>query len=382
MINAFATVALSATLVANQSCSKSEGTPLYNNGKTVKIEYNWEATADSLQTITYQTFLSADGTYKQDNVGNNNFNYWWNAHMLDVLADGYSRTKDDVYKTRMKALLTALKQKNGGAYPNDFYDDMEWLALAALRSHQLTQDDQYLDAVNILWADIKTGINTNQGGGVSWRKGQFDYKNTPANAPAIILAARLYKLQNKAEDLETAKTLYVWLKSHLVDPATGLVWDGINRQGNSQVDKDWIFTYNQGIFIGAALELFKVTKNAAYLTDAVQTANTAVSSNNISPQGILKSEGQGDGGLFKGILVRYLTQLIQEPGLSSSDRERYVKFLQFNGQTLYSKGISRPALLVSPDWNKQPGSSTDLSSQLSGVMMMEAAALLKKDGKL
>jgi predicted alpha-1,6-mannanase (GH76 family) len=178
--------------------------------------------------------------------------------------------------------------------------------------------------------------------------------------------------------LELAENLYAWLKATLVDPATGIVWDGINRTGNGETDKNWIFTYNQGVFIGAAEELYKVTNKQAYLSDAVRTANTSISHPDIAPGGLLKSENQGDGGLFKGILVRYLAQLAGQANLPAADRNKYVKFLQHNATTLYSKGIRRPSLMVSPDWKSMPGSTTDLSTQLSGLMLLETMA--KFDG--
>jgi predicted alpha-1,6-mannanase (GH76 family) len=178
-----------------------------------------------------------------------------------------------------------------------------------------------------------------------------------------------------------AKSLYTWLSATLVDPSSGIIWDGINGNHDGQISKNK-FTYNQGVYMGAALELYHVTKNADYLADAVRNANATINDTDISPGGLLKSEGQGDGGLFKGILVRYLTLLIQEPAVSSTDRDAFVKFLKYNAQTLYTKGISRPALFVSPDWKTLPSGNTDLTTQLSGVMMVEAAAALKADGKL
>jgi len=42
----------------------------------------------------------------------------------------------------------------------------------------------------------------------------------------------------------------------MVDPATGFVWDGKNRTGDGHIDKDWEFTYCQGVFIGAGVELY------------------------------------------------------------------------------------------------------------------------------
>jgi predicted alpha-1,6-mannanase (GH76 family) len=187
-------------------------------------------------------------------------------------------------------------------------------------------------------------------------------------------------LEKNEADLATAKRLYTWLKKTLLDPS-GIIWDGINANGDGQISK-WKFTYNQGVFIGAALELYHATKDAAYLTDAVNTANATMLDTDISPGGILKSEGQGDGGLFKGILVRYMTLLALDADVNEADRTKLITFLKFNAETLYTQAIERPSFMISPDWKKAPSGTTDLTTQLSGVMMVEAAASLKAAGKL
>jgi predicted alpha-1,6-mannanase (GH76 family) len=362
------------------SCLKDKPFPLYGNKPAAVINYTWAETADSLQTATYTNYLSANGNYfKQDNSGNTNYNYWPQAHTLDAFIDAYLRTKNDIYKQRMKSLLNGTRITNGNKYQNEYYDDMEWLALASLRAYDATKDNDYLDAANILWTDIKTGVNANQGGGIAWRKSQLDYKNTPANAPAIIFACRLYKLSGNAADLTLAKELYSWMKTTLVDPSTGIIWDGINGNHDGQISKNE-FTYNQGVYMGAALELYNVTKDAAYLADAMQNASATIVDTDISPGGLLKSEGQGDGGLFKGILVRYLTLLIQSPDITPSNKDAYVKFLKYNAQTLFVKGISRPDMRVSPDWKSAPPATVDLTTQISGLTMIEAAATLKAAG--
>ncbi|QHS56920.1 glycosyl hydrolase family 76 [Mucilaginibacter sp. 14171R-50] len=363
------------------SCLKDKPFPLYGNKPTPAVDYTFAATADSLQEKTYTTFLSANGNYfVQNNAGNTNYNYWPQAHTLDVFTDAYLRTKNDIYKQRMKSLLNGTRITNGNKYQNEYYDDMEWLALASLRAFEATGDNDYMNAANILWTDIKTGKNDNQGGGIAWRKSQLDYKNTPANAPAIIFAARLYRLEHNADDLAIAKELYSWLKTTLVDPGSGIVWDGINGDHDGQISKNK-FTYNQGTFIGAALELYNVTGDAAYLADAVRTASATIKDLDIAPGGLLRNEGQGDGGLFKGILVRYLTLLTLKDDVAAADREAYAKFLKYNAETLFVKGISRPDLMVSPDWKSKPSGTTDLTTQISGVTMMEAAATLKAAGK-
>ena len=363
------------------SCLKDKPFPLYGNKPSAVIDYTYAATSDTLQDKTYATFLSANGNYFiQNNAGNTNYNYWPQAHTMDVLIDAYLRTKNEVYKQRIKSLLNGTRISNGNKLQNEYYDDMEWLALSTLRAYEATKDADYLAAAGILWTDIKTGVNTNQGGGIAWRKSQLDYKNTPANAPAIIFAARLYRLQKNEADLTLAKELYTWLKSTLVDPSSGIVWDGINGDHDGQISKNK-FTYNQGTFIGAALELYNATGDGSYLSDAVRTATATIKDLDISPGGLLKSEGQGDGGLFKGILVRYLTLLTLKEDVSPTDRAAYAKFLKYNAETLFIKGISRPDFMVSPDWKAKPSGTTDLTTQISGVTTMEAAATLKAAGK-
>lgn len=366
------------------SCSKSNDTVNVQPAVTpvVNVVYNYSLLSDSLQNSTYVAFISADRNYFiQNNSGNNTFNYWPNANMLDVLTDGYLRTKSAVYTQRMKTLLSGIKTANGGAYPNEFYDDMGWLATASLKAYTINSDADYLTVAQILYTEIKGASNTIAGGGIAWQRTQLYYKNIPSTGNAAILAARLYELQGKAEDLALAKSLYSWMKTTLVNATSGEVLDGINRNQDGQVD-NWVFTYNQGLFIGSAVELYTLTKDPMYLQDAIRTANNMMVDPALTVNGILKSEGQGDGGLFKGIAIRYLTLLVELNDLDAADKTKYSAFLQKNAQSLYVKGIARPSLMTSPDWTVLPSGSTDLTTQLSGVIMIEAAAKLKAEGKI
>ncbi|MEX2336121.1 MAG: glycoside hydrolase family 76 protein, partial [Fulvivirga sp.] len=201
-----------------------------------------------------------------------------------------------------------------------------------------------------------------------------------SNGPAAIFALKFYNIDNNSDDLEWAKMIYAWEKATLVDPQTGLVWDNIDlKDGEAVINKDWILTYNQGTFIGAAAGLYSVTNDRTYLNDAIKTSKAIMTSPKVTSEGLLRNENQGDGGLFKGILVRYFASFIQEPDLSETDRNKFTKFFRFNAESFFEKGISRPSMMSSPDWRTQPGDETDLSTQLSGVMLMEAAAQLKEE---
>jgi len=373
--------ALSALLVG--ACSDSDLGPLREPVDVEGPAYEWAATADSLQEATYTTYLISGGTFRQDNAGNNNFNYWWNAHVLDVLVDGYERTEDASYLPRMKALLNGIKAKNGGRYQNEFVDDMEWLAIASVRAYKATGDSDYRNVAEELWNEIIKHWSDVHGGGITWKINTPFGKNACSNGPAAILAMRLYDLDKDSEYLDWAKRIYEWEKNTLVDPSTGLVWDNIDIvNGQTVIQKDWIFTYNVGTYLGAANELYLVTKDQTYLNDAIRTTSSTMISPALTTEGVLKSEGEGDGGLFKGILVRYMNLLVQNPDLDENKRRDFIRFLKFNAETYYKKGLARPTMMSSPDWRTQPQSKTDLSTQLSGMMLMEAAADLREAGLL
>jgi hypothetical protein len=63
---------------------------------------------------------------------------------------------------------------------------------------------------------------------------------------------------------------------------------------------------NQGTYIGAAVLLYQQTKDKTYLDEAIRTAEWTKANLCVTDQRILRSEGQGDGGAFKGIFARYM----------------------------------------------------------------------------
>lgn len=361
------------------SCINDDPMPLRDPSQTGQpLEIDWYATADSIQEATYTQYLGAQGTFVQDNQGNATHHYWWNAHMLDVYADAYERTNDAAYVQKMNALLTGIRAFNNNSYNRVFNDDMEWLASACIRAYNLTGDTEYKTVAEDLWAVIKTSWSDLYGGGITWRSDQPLGKNAVSNAPGAIVALRLYDIDQNEEELQWAIDIFEWQKNTLVDPQTAIVWDNINQvNGEVVINDDWVFTYNMGTYIGAALRLYAVTGDQMYLTEATKCANTLMTSPQLTTEGILRNEGQGDGGLFKGILVRYFIELIQNEAISESNRQNYLDFIKFNAETLYEDGLARPQMLAGPDWRNQATGTIDFATQLSGVMLIEAAAKLE-----
>lgn len=342
--------------------------------------FTWPNIADSSTSALITGYWNSAGAYfNANNQGNVTFNYWPQAHALDVLVDAYTRTQDTVYTGYMARWFNGVQAANGGTFIGQFYDDMGWNALAMLRAYDATANAQWKTAVETVWTNIQTGWNTTEGGGIAWQKNELYYKNTPANGPACILAARLYEHFSNPSDLTWAQQIYTWWKATLVNQETGFVYDGINGNNNGQLDVTDAFTYDQGLFIGAAVELYNITGQVSYLDDAVLTANNTLSSPILAPSGLLRDEGQGDGGLFKGVFVRYLIRLILDKGLDAGSQQNYVQFLKNNAQTLWLQGTERPGLFYGSNWSSAPTGETDLTTELSGAILMEGVALIKKN---
>ena len=364
---------LLSIIVLSQACSKNDtpGTP-----DTEKYSINWSAAADSSSSSFVQLYWNgADNYFNYNNTGQKDFNYWPQAHALDVLTDAYTRTNQNIYKTTISLWYDGVKKKNGNTFLNEFYDDMEWNALAMLRAYNATQDLRFKNSVLDVWKDIQTGWNSNAGGGVSWKKDQPYSKNACSNGPACILAARLFQQFGDASNKEWALKIYGWEKENLFNPANGAVYDNIDSRTGT-VQSSWIFTYNQGTFLGSAIELYKITGEKGYLNDAIKAADYTLNNLVDSNDRLLKSEGNGDGGLFKGVFIRYFAQLILVPDLDAATKKRYVNFFKLNAETLWKTGTNKQSVLYGTYWKTKPGSSSELTTQTSGAMLIEAAALL------
>lgn len=303
-----------------------------------------------------------------------NWIYWWHAHVIDCLLDGYLRTKDKKYLLRAEAEYNGVYIQNGGTLLHNWYDDMEWMALALLRFFDVTGEENYKEQVLLLWEDIKTAWNTELGG-MSWKKDQRDYRNTPANAPAAILAYRLYRRFSRKEDLEWGDKILAWNRKYLTDPITGFVWDGLNRLGDGEIDYDWRYTYNQGVMIGALLERYEIHREKADLELAVKIAEVTgqelTDARDKAAPGILPYEGEDDCGLFKGIYVRYLEQLIKTlEGWSEMEL-----MLRQNARCLIEQGVNRKGL-AGGHWDVKEEECIDLAQHLSGIMLLEMASRL------
>ncbi len=348
-------------------------------------EMDWARCAD----LTYQTLINeywrnygtSQGKYfiqTNSETPHMGYNYWWNAHGMDIFVDGFLRTGKISYKSRIEELNQSILAKNNNSYWNTFYDDMEWMALACLRVYQATGINKYRTTAIQLWDWIIGGWTDVNNGGIMWASGNPNSKNACSNGPAMILAARLYNLTGEEKYLTWAKRIYLWMDQYLYDSYTGYIWDGYNNFNVGNV-----YTYNIGTWMGGCMELYLITGEEKYITRAIKSANAVVDNmSKFSPYGILyNGENGGDGGLFKPIFMRYLSQLILRGNLDPDLRNHYIDYMKNNAIALWHAGTMKPEMIVSKRFFERPdGKVQDSSVQMSGVMIFELLAELDRAG--
>lgn len=324
-------------------------------------------------------------------------NYWPQAHAMDVLVDAYMRTGDVRYKEIFPLWWEGMPRYNfaGKMNPKDpwwnvFVDDMEWIVLAQIRMFECTGEKQYIAKArqvydDWIWPTWGPEDEAPWYGGITWKTDVAKSKNACSNGPAALIAARLYNFFDKAgftgrkvknAYLNEAIKIFVWEKNYLFDRETGAVYDNINGKG--EIQKNWVFTYNVGTFLGAAHELYKITGDKQYLDDAVKAANYVVEhlSDN---DGVLSDAEKGDGGLFHGIFFRYFVKLINESDLDITYRKKFHDYITRCATVMATQGINSKTMLYGGRWRKAPedNESVGLTPHLTGCMLMEAMCVLQ-----
>ncbi|WP_158879415.1 glycoside hydrolase family 76 protein [Amycolatopsis anabasis] len=289
------------------------------------------------------------------------WNYWWQAHLLDCLVDAQARRPEAARVAVLDRFARSVRLRNFGRWTNEYYDDIAWLGLALQRAPIGGTDGP----LRTILERLREGWTADAGGGIRWRRGDA-FKNVPANGPAAILHAR-------AGQRQRARELLDWMSEHLVDPDTGVVWDGLRVDTGETVRL--VYTYCQGVFLGACLEL----------SEADQAGRTIRAvAGHCAPGGVLRGQGGGDGGLFAGILARYLAlaALRLPPGADASLARELVLT---SAEACWQGAVDAPyGPLFSPEWTDPapelplpPGHpARDLSVQLGAWLLLEAAATL------
>lgn len=356
------------------------------------------------------------------------WHYWWQAHYVDCLVDAGRRELANGATPAARfngpghpsagrlasRLVTGIRLRNAFTFVNSYYDDMAWLALATHRLDTLAAEARRRGrrrnarVRRSLTLQFEAACTDDLNGGAFWSK-KRDFKNTPASAPIALHFARTGHPQK-------ARALLDWLDATLFDPDQGLYLDGarLGPSGEVLVERA-VYTYNQGPVLGALLEMGREADlyRAAVVVDAVDrlltlpspagqpqapsptnTAGHAPATGAAASSGgrVLRCEGPGDGGLFTGILCRYLALAAADTRLPAQTRATAARLVagtagafwsgkrtvhpgeaadSHRGAVIFSQHAAQPADATYP-----PGAAVELSTQLQAWMVLEAAAIL------
>lgn len=331
-----------------------------------------------------------------------NWNYWWQAHYVECLVDASERLPSKEKFRAISHAIRAIRVRNlAPLSSNNYYDDRAWMAIALLRTKTALGRKRPKKTARKLLQSLIDGIDPSFGV-LPWREGDLFF-NVPANGPAAIALAR-------AGELDLARQLVDWVFENTLSDS-GLLYDGIRRDMTGSVVQKGIFSYNQGVMIGACLELALRLRDAgdreaatAYLTKTHNLIH-AVAKDLAGPDNVITGAGGGDGGLFNGILARYLAdaaiRLPQDDRISRAAARIARRLVLASANKAWHHRLEVDGLPLFPaDWTKDAkfpqgggvvaasisgavhGSSIkerDFSVQCSGWMLMEAAARVALD---
>lgn len=273
---------------------------------------------------------------------------WWNSAVaLQTIGDYMERTGDRSYLDELDHSF----ETNKGPFPagerstDEIYgnftsraiDDAGWWALNWVTAYDLTGEQKYLDMAGTI-ADFMHGFwdPSTCGGGIWWNE-ERTYKNAVTNGQWIRLTAELHnRIPGDTAWLERSQEAWGWYVASGLINSDGLVNDGLTDACAN--NRDTVWSYNQGLGIGAALELHRATGDPELLAAARRLADAALGSAALTTDGVLTESCDPLGRTcddnqkqFKGIFMRYLTELADTTGDA-----RYAQFVDRQAETVWA----------------------------------------------
>ena len=294
---------------------------------------------------------------------------------------------DDGARARARTgdrLLRTIRLRNRARWVNDYYDDMAWLALAggrlallhaALGRARPTATTAHAPSATSRGSSAPP-LTAELGGGLFWNV-ERDFKNVPASAPAALHLARLGRV-------DEARGIVDWLYARLWSEESGLFLDGVRLTSGAEGIVADVWSYNQGtvlgvlVTLGDAQSLQRAADLIAAVADRLTTERDGIR--------LLRTHGGGDGGLFTGILGRYLALAATTAGLSATARGTARELVAATADALWRgrdlRGRDRATAVavwsaepgVPARTSQPPGARIELSTQLQAWMLLEAAA--------
>jgi hypothetical protein len=275
--------------------------------------------AEAVYAAMQKNFFVRDGTslYRQTYpwFGGNKYSYLWefSRAMVGTLALAgvpVGLLGGTSYATAVQNRFAALaKYRDNDANPpaydsyvisqgggDKYYDDNAWVALALIQQYRMGLTTS-LDRARQLFIFAQSGWDTNAGdpepGGVFWVNqgaglGLTNHdRGTGATVGNAALGYHLHVLTGSATyDGDGtvsaspaslgASNMLNWAAAYVdsTRSGSGLYWNAVRSDGSIDTN---LWSYNQGVMIGAHVLHYQLTANSAYLTQATATASKALS---------------------------------------------------------------------------------------------------------
>ncbi|HWU60070.1 MAG TPA: glycoside hydrolase family 76 protein [Microbacteriaceae bacterium] len=341
------------------------------------------------------------GDFTTSQTDDSAIHFWEASFIRETLTDASQLTgkwKRNISETYYRYENTHSADRFGN--PNswigndtDWNDDYSWATQFALDAYEATGDMHMRDQARWHFDFFYQDYYDDVYGGGFWReRGTQDQKDVPSNGFAIAAAelARYYPdatvhnnpLNTDKTYLQIAQDTYNWLKTSFMRPDGGFE--------NSFSGRSWddnLYTYNAGVFLELAANLYNLTKDQTYITDGIRVADFAKSHFTTGDKQLLVYEDDVNGNglyrpdpvdnyeiVFKGILLRGVYKFI-----TLADQPQYLDWLSNNAQASYDNRTNDlPSAAF--DQKLSNGRATGVASGLAA--MTYALAAQQHSGRL
>lgn len=247
-----------------------------------------------------------------------------------------------------------------------YYDDDIWLGIDFCEIYSATGKEEYLERAIDTWKFVFSGWDDSLGGGIYWCEQKKTTKNTCSNAPASVLALKLFRLTGDSSYFHHGKNIYDWTKDTLRDPDDHLYNDNIDLSGKVDRRK---YTYNSGQMLQASVLLHKLTGEKSYLDEAGIIAKNVIGhfTEDHEYKGRTIRLFKNTGNWFNYILLRGYIELY------SVDKDPvYIEIFKDNMDQVWDKARNKDGLFLK-DWKGQKENQYKELLDQAGMMAMFAS---------
>lgn len=309
---------------------------------------------------------------------------WWNSAVaVTTVTDWMLRTGrrdylwvvDRTFEVNKGTFPAGVKSTDAieGHFISRAIDDAAWWGLAWLRAYDLTGNTKYRDEAATIATYVHGFWDTSTCGGGVWWDRERTYKNAVTAGLYVRLTAGLHnRLPGDTAWLNRAVTGWNWYAASGLINASGLVNDGLTSSCANNGQTVW--TYNQGLAIGAALEVYRASGSASALSAARRLADAAIASPVLTVGGILTEACDAAGRTcddnakqFKGVFMRYLGDLADATGDAA-----YRTYARTQADRIWSSARD-PQNRIAQRWAGQSGDVRDWRTQASALSALIAA---------